>query len=170
MSNHHLGTLLGLLLASYEMNHFKDAYQQAVLANAKAFARALKDAGLDVAGDPSVDFTETHQVIVDVGYGMGADVAGRLEASNIICNYQATPEEEGFTAAGGLRLGVSEMTRFGMGPDDFREVAELMAAVVLRGANVADEAAALRSRFTELGYTFDGDAFAPLVEKLHGLI
>ena len=41
VSNHHLGTLLGLLMAAYEMNHFKDAYQQAVIANAKAFARAL---------------------------------------------------------------------------------------------------------------------------------
>jgi aminomethyltransferase len=170
VSNHHLGTLLGLLLATYEMNHFKDAYQQAVIANAKAFARALKDEGLDVAGDPSVDFTETHQVIVDVGYGMGPDVAGRLEAGNIICNYQATPDEEGFTAAGGLRLGVAEMTRFGMGPEDFREVAELMAAAILRGKNVGDEAAALRHRFTEIGYTFSGDEFAALVEKLHGLV
>ena len=170
VSNHHLGTLLGLLMATYEMNHFKDAYQQAVIANAKAFARALKDAGLDVAGDPAVDFTETHQVIVNVGYGMGADVAGRLEASNVICNYQATPDEEGFTAAGGLRLGVSEMTRFGMGPDDFREVAGLMAAVILRGRSVGDEVAALRARFTDLGYTFAGPEFAPLAEKLHGLI
>jgi aminomethyltransferase len=125
---------------------------------------------LDVAGDPSVDFTETHQVIVDVGYGMGPDIAGRLEASNIICNYQATPEEEGFTAAGGLRLGVSEMTRFGMGPGDFREVAELMAAAILRDTNVADEAAALRARFIEIGYCFTGGEFAPLVERLHGLI
>jgi aminomethyltransferase len=170
VSNHHLGTMLGLLLAAYEMNHFKDVYQPAVITNAKAFARALKDAGLDVAGDPTVDYTETHQVIVDVGYGMGPDIAGRLEASNIICNYQATPAEEGFTAAGGLRLGVSEMTRFGMGVDDFREVAELMAAVILRGTNVADEAATLRSRFTELWYTFSDEAFAPLVEKLHELI
>jgi aminomethyltransferase len=152
------------------MNHFKDAYQRAVLANAKVFARALNDAGLDVAGDPLVDFTETHQVIVNVGYGMGADVAGRLEASNIICNYQATPDEEGFTAAGGLRLGVSEMTRFGMGPDDFREVAVLMADVILRGRSVGDEAGDLRGRFTELGYTFAGGEFAPLIERLHGLI
>ncbi len=170
VSNHHLGTLLGLLMAAFEMNHFKDAYQQAVITNAKAFARALKDAGLHVAGDPSVDFTETHQVIVDVGYGMGPDIAGRLEASNIICNYQATPEEEGFTAAGGLRLGVSEMTRFGMGPDDFREVAELMAAAILRGTNVAEEAAALRARFTEIGYCFSGGEFDALKEQLHGLL
>ncbi len=46
VSNHHLGTLVGLLMAAYEMNHFKDEYQRAVLGNAKAFARALKEAGL----------------------------------------------------------------------------------------------------------------------------
>ena len=28
VSNHHPGTLLGLLMAAYEMNHFKDEYQQ----------------------------------------------------------------------------------------------------------------------------------------------
>ena len=40
VSNHHLGTLLGLLMAAYEMNAFKQEYQKAVLSNAKAFARA----------------------------------------------------------------------------------------------------------------------------------
>ena len=37
-SNHHLGTLLGLLMAAYEMNAFKEDYQRQVLTNAKAFA------------------------------------------------------------------------------------------------------------------------------------
>ena len=41
-SNHHLGTLLGLLLATYEMNEFKQAYQEQVIKNARAFARALE--------------------------------------------------------------------------------------------------------------------------------
>jgi len=170
VSNHHLGTLLGLLMAAFEMNHFKDTYQRAVLRNAKAFALALKEAGLDVAGDPAVDYTETHQVIVRVGYGRGPDVAGRLEANGIICNYQAAPDEEGFTASGALRLGVAEMTRFGMGPADFVAVAELMAAVVNDGARVSDAVKELRGRFTELGYCFTGPEFAPLVERLHGLI
>ena len=123
VSNHHLGTLLGLLLAAYEMNHFKDAYQKAVIANAKAFARALASAGVEVAGDPALDFTETHQVVVEVGYGRGPELARRLEENNVICNFQAPPDEEGFTASGALRLGVSEMTRFGMGPADFEELA-----------------------------------------------
>ena len=41
LSNHHLGTLLGLLMSAYEMNHFRDVYQKSVIDNAKAFARAL---------------------------------------------------------------------------------------------------------------------------------
>ena len=170
VSNHHLGTLMGLLMAAFEMNHFKDAYQEAVIRNAKAFAVALKEAGLDVAGDPAVAYTETHQVIVNVGYGRGAEIAGRLEESNIICNYQAAPDEEGFTASGALRLGVSEMTRFGMTPADFAELATLMAAVVNKDAAVGADVAALRARFTELRYCFAGPDFEPLVQRLHELI
>ncbi len=170
VSNHHLGTLLGLLMAAYEMNHFKDAYQRAVIGNAKAFAVALKDAGLDVAGDPSIDYTETHQVVLRVGYGRGPEFAGRLEENNIICNYQAAPDEEGFTASGALRLGVAEMTRFGMGPGDFAEVAALMADVINDGAAVASHVKALRSRFTEIGYCFEGPQFDPLLQRLHELV
>jgi len=169
VSNHHLGTLLGLLMATYEMNHFKDAWQRAVIANAKAFARALAAAGLNVAGDPAVDFTETHQVVVRVGYGRGPDVAARLELNNIICNYQAAPDEEGFTAAGALRLGVAEMTRFGMGPDDFTDVAALMTAAI-GGANVAADVTRLRQRFVAPGFCFAGPQFDPLIERLHELI
>jgi len=170
VSNHHLGTLLGLLMAAFEMNHFKDAWQRAVIANAKAFAVALHDAGLDVAGDPAVQYTETHQVVVRVGYGQGPEVAGRLEDSGIIVNYQAAPDEEGFTAAGALRLGVAEMTRFGMGPAEFAQVARLMAAVVLEGRGVAAEVRALRQPFTEMGYCFKGPEFEPLLRRLHELI
>ncbi len=56
VSNHHLGTLLGLLLAALEMSVFKDQYQPQVIRNAKAFARALHNQGLAVEGDPEVDF------------------------------------------------------------------------------------------------------------------
>ncbi len=170
VSNHHLGTLVGLLVAAYEMNHFKDAYQAQVIANAKAFARGLKDCGLDVAGDPAIDFTETHQVVVNVGYNHGPEVAARLEDNNIICNYQASPEEEGFTASGSLRMGVSEMTRFGMREDDLRTVAGLVRDVVVKKANVVDQVIRLRGRFLDLQYCFRGDEFADVMDRLHGLI
>jgi len=170
LSNHHLGTLLGLLLAAYEMNHFKQSYQPAVIANAKAFARALADAGLDVAGDPGIGFTETHQVIVRVGYARGAEVARRLEDNHIVLNYQAAPDEEGFTASGALRMGVQEMTRFGMQPADFAEAAQLMADCILRTQPVKEAAVRLRRRFLEMRYCFSGREAAELLQTLHALI
>jgi aminomethyltransferase len=170
VSNHHLGTLLGLLMAAYEMNHFKDEYQAKVIANAKAFAQALKDTGLDVAGDPSISFTETHQVVVDVGYSHGPEIADRLEANNIICNYQAAPDEESFTASGALRMGVSEMTRFGMEEEDFRTLADLIHDVVANNANVTDMVKSLRKRFLELQFCFRGEEYTDLIQKLHKLL
>jgi aminomethyltransferase len=170
VSNHHLGTLLGLLVAAYEMNHFRDEYQRRVLANAKAFARALHECGLDVAGDPAVGYTETHQVVVRVGYARGPEIAARLEANNIICNYQAAPEEEGFTAAGALRLGVAEMTRFGMGEEEFGALAPLLADVVLRQADVRDQVLALRRGFHDLQFCFRGEEFAEVLAGLHEML
>ena len=170
VSNHHLGTLLGLLMATYEMNAFKDEYQEKVIYNAKAFARALKDCGLDVSGDPAVSFTETHQVLLDVGYTRGPEVARRLEENNIVVNYQASPEEEGFTASGSLRMGVSEMTRFGMGPEDFGELAELIRDVIVDQSTAKPRVAELRKRFLEMKYRFTADEFEKRLGELHSLV
>ena len=165
VSNHHLGTQLGLLMAAYEMNHFKDAYQSAVIENAKYFARCLKENGLDVAGDPAIDYTETHQVIVSVGYGAGPEVAERLERCNIIVNYQATPDNEGFTASGALRMGVNEMTRFGFGKEAFARLAELMADCILRCRDVTEDVERLRSQYTQMHYCFDGAQMHAALEE-----
>jgi aminomethyltransferase len=166
VSNHHLGTLLGLLFATYEMNHFKEAYQKAVIANAKAFARALKTCGFDVAGDPQDDFTETHQVVVRVGYARGAEIARRLEDSHIVCNYQAGPEDESFSASGALRMGVSEMTRFGMAAGDFEKLAEMMHDVLAHGKNLREEVVLFRKRFCALQYTFTGQDYDKMMSQL----
>ncbi|MFZ0448141.1 MAG: glycine cleavage system aminomethyltransferase GcvT [Desulfatiglandaceae bacterium] len=170
VSNHHLGTMLGLLMAAYEMNHFKDDYQSRVIANAKTFAHALSDRGLEVAGDPAIDFTETHQVVVRVGYARGPEIARRLEANHIICNYQTAPDEEGFTAAGALRTGVSEMTRFGMREGDFQTLANLMGDVIEDGLQVSDQVRKLRQRFQDLQFCFKGDEYREVLQELHGLL
>jgi glycine/serine hydroxymethyltransferase len=152
-SNHHLGTLLGLLVATHEMNCFKDAYQAQVRKNAKAFAKAMKERGLDVEGDPREGFTETHQVIVRVRkYGTGEEIARRLEDNNIITNYQALPDDGSFIESSGIRTGVQEMTRFGMTEPDFGPLADLVANVVTKGADVKAKATEYRERFLEMKY------------------
>lgn len=170
VSNHHLGTLVGLLAAAYEMEAFKDAYQARVVENAKAFARALADTGLAVAGDPGISFTETHQVILEVGYAKGADAARALEDSNIIVNYQATPREEGFTASGALRMGVAEMTRFGMEPADFQQLAQLIADVLKGGKPMREAVTGFRHRFLEMRYCFGKEQIGDLMGELLALV
>ncbi|MEW6377113.1 MAG: glycine cleavage system aminomethyltransferase GcvT [Thermodesulfobacteriota bacterium] len=166
VSNHHLGTLVGLLLAAYEMNAFKSEYQKAVITNAKVFARSLKEQGLMVEGNPRAGYTETHQVIVRVGYGKGPLMAERLEENNIICNYQGAPDDEAFTTASCLRMGVQEMTRFGMEEDDFTQLAEYMREIVLKDRPVAKEVSQFRKRFTEMRYCLPEAEAASMVNQL----
>ena len=151
--------MLGLLGATYEMIRFRDDYPRQVIANAKAFARALADQGLAIEGDPDCDFTETHQVLLRVAPGKGGEVADRLEANNVITNPQALPDDPGFAAASGVRMGTQEMTRHGMKDADFRDFAALLAVIVgdgsVRGKDaMREQVKAFRSRFTKMHYCF----------------
>ncbi|MCD6299590.1 MAG: glycine cleavage system aminomethyltransferase GcvT [Dehalococcoidales bacterium] len=166
VSNHHLGTLLGLLMATYEMNTYKHDYQKQVIANAKAFALALKERGLQVEGDPDISYTETHQVVLRVGYAKGVEVADRLEKNNIIVNYQGLPDDEAFSASSGLRMGVQEMTRFGMKEEDFGELADYIADVILNGRDVSRQVSSFRRKFTRMQYCLPEEQARPLVDEL----
>jgi aminomethyltransferase len=158
VSNHHLGTLLGLLGAAYEMLRFKDDYPKQVIENAKAFARALSDAGEVLEGDPECDFTETHQVLLRTARAKGEAIADKLEANDIITNPQAFHDDPSFAAASGVRMGAQEMTRYGMMPDDFRELAALLAEIISDEDKPkdawGDAVKAFRSRFTEMQYCY----------------
>ncbi len=166
-SNHHLGTLLGLLMASYEMNAFKEEYQKKVKANAKAFARALKSYGLQVEGDESDGFTETHQVLLRVSaHGSGQEIARRLEENNIIANYQALPDDESFLSSSGIRLGVQEMTRFGMEEKDFDTLAGFISEIIRFNRPVKEEVALYRKNFLKMKYCLEPEKAIPLAAKI----
>jgi aminomethyltransferase len=105
-----------------------------------------------------------------VGYAHAPEIAQRLEDNNIILNYQAAPDEESFSAAGSLRTGVQEMTRFGMQAADFADLAQMMADVILKDKNVKKDVIDFRKRFLEMKYCFSGDGFDDLEQKLHRLI
>ena len=160
--------VLALLDAAYRVRHhyFGNAVHVQVLTNAKAFALALKGQGLQVEGDPEVSYTETHQVILRVGYNKGIEVADRLEKNNIIVNYQGLADDEAFTSSSGLRMGVQEMTRFGMKEEDFKELAEYMAAVILGEKNIAQKVSNFRGKFTKMRYCLPEEQARPLVDEL----
>ena len=155
VSNHHLGTLLGLLLAAYEMNHFKDEYQTAVLANAKAFARALAERR---SGGGRRSRHRLHRDPPGDRRGglrpRAGDGPTGWRPTTSSATTRPAPDEEGFTASGALRLGVAEMTRFGMGPDDFRSWPDLMAAVILENRTWPKRCATCATGSSSMRYCF----------------
>ena len=166
-SNHHLGTLLGLLMAAYEMNAFKEPFQTQVRSNARALAKALHAHGIPVEGDPADGWTETHQVIIRVkAFGPGMEIARRLETNNVLTNYQALPDDATFLESSGIRLGVQEMTRFGMKEKDFDALAGLMSDIVVRGRAAGPEVARYRKEFLTMGYTLPPAEAVPLAARV----
>jgi glycine/serine hydroxymethyltransferase len=166
-SNHHLGTLLALLLSAYEMNAFKDEFQKQVRSNARAFARSLNDKGVPVEGEASDGFTETHQVLIRVKkFGPGMAMARRLEDNNILSNYQALPDDATFLDSSGIRLGVQEMTRFGMTGKDFDTVAGYIAEALIKNAPVKDEIKKFRRNFLEMKYCLPASEALPLAARV----
>jgi aminomethyltransferase len=159
VSNHHLGTLVGLLGATYEMLRFKDDYPRQVIENAKAFAAALSDQGLTLEGDPACRFTETHQVLLRTARGKGEHIAELFEANNVITNPQAFHDDTSFATASGVRMGTQEMTRYGMQPEHFRALAGLLAEIADADERQPagfwrDAVTAFRRDFTEMRFCF----------------
>ncbi|MGE3538275.1 MAG: serine hydroxymethyltransferase [Candidatus Tectimicrobiota bacterium] len=150
-SNHHLHTLPALLVAIREMRQHATAYAAQVVRNAQALGRALDDLGIGVEAR-DFGYTASHQIAVDVAaHGGGVAVAQRLEANNIIVNYNLLPRDTDPRNPSGLRVGVQEMTRYGMREGDMQHLASLMADAI-QGKTVHDAVGALRAAFPTLQY------------------
>ena len=155
-SNHHLFSLPSLHAASLETREFGAAYAQAIVRNAKALAASLHKRGFAVdAAD--MGYTASHQVAVDVtAHGGGRDAARRLAASGIICNMNVLPGRQGQTPLrpSGIRIGVQEMTRFGMGDAEMGRIADLIHACLVKGQGVEAECRKLRSEHREIRFGY----------------
>jgi glycine hydroxymethyltransferase len=150
-SNHHLHTLPALLVAIREMQQHAATYAAHIVQNAKALAQALADEGIAVEAR-DFGYTESHQVAVNVAaYGGGVAVAQRLEANDIIVNYNLLPFDTDPRQPSGLRLGVQEMTRYGMRENDMQHLAVLMSEAI-KGKQVQEAVHTLRAEFQTLHY------------------
>lgn len=156
-SNHHLHTLAQMAICTREMIEFAQRYAGDVIRNAKALAAALDRLGFDVQGKEH-GFTESHQVAVNVkAHGGGEQVSRRLEANDIILNMNMLPHEplSSHDHPDGIRIGVQEMTRFGMAEPEMERIAELIHEC-LRGANgLKEEVHRFRGAYQQLHYGFD---------------
>jgi glycine hydroxymethyltransferase len=157
LSNHHLFTLPPLLVATYEMMDFGPVYARQVCANAQAFARALVKHGFDVQL-ADYGYTQSHQVALDVKrQGGGRECAEKLEANDIICNYNLLPHDDpkAVMKPSGLRLGVQEMTHWGMKEPEMEEIARFFSECLIQQKSVKEGVNAFRSKFVEVHYSYD---------------
>jgi Glycine/serine hydroxymethyltransferase len=160
VSNHHLHRLPALLYTTAEMIAFGHQYALQTVRNAKRLAKALDELGFKVLGKEK-GYTESHQVAFDASpIGGGTYVATRLAEANIIVNKNLLPGENSKNSKNpsGIRIGVQEITRYGMKEEEMERVAQMMSEVILsktEPSRVAIEVEKLRAEFPHIGYTFD---------------
>jgi glycine hydroxymethyltransferase len=134
-----------------EMKEHAASYAAQIVANARALGQALSDEGIDVEAK-DFGFTCSHQIAVNVAaHGGVVPVAQRLEANDIIVNYNLLPFDTDARNPSGLRIGVQEMTRYGMKEPQMQQLASLMAGAI-KGSDVKDAVGHLRGYFQEVGY------------------
>lgn len=106
-------------------------YQQQIVANAKALAGTLSDAGLRLVSGG----TDNHLVLVDVfmdGKGITGKVAEKaLDDVHITVNKNTIPfdTQKPFVASG-IRIGTPALTTRGMKEDDMRAIGGMIAAII----------------------------------------
>ena len=157
VANHHLARIPALAATFIEWKHCGSAYADAIVANAKALAAALHKRGVPVVGADR-GFTQSHTIVVVVdAYGEGKAVADGLEAANILVGGMDVPEEWG---RHGLRIGVQEITRFGMTEKDADQIAGLVVEAMEGGDGVGERVAALARTFCDVQFTVDEQTVA----------
>ena len=125
---------------------FRD-YARQIVENCRALADGLLEGGLDLVSGG----TDNHLILVDLieAGTTGAELEETLESVGVTCNKNMVPNDpEKPTVTSGVRLGPAAMTTRGMGPDEMREIADIIASAA-RG-----ERDGLRERVTALTTAF----------------
>lgn len=158
-ATHQVNRVAALAAAAAEFLAFGRDYMAQIVANARALAAALQERGVPMLAAHK-GFTHTHQAIADVhAFGGGEAVAFRLAEANIITNKNLIPSDrpEDWDRPGGLRIGTTEVTRWGMREPEMVRIADLIADLLhgrRSAAAVRQEAIALRHAFPDLQYCF----------------
>ena len=127
------------------------AYTRQVVANAKVLAQTLGEHGIR----PTTGGTDTHLSLHDLQpvQVTGVDAEARADAAGITLNKNAIPfDPQSPNIASGVRVGTPCVTTQGMGEDEMRTIAELIAKAVVHGDADPDHAVSreVRAQVSEL--------------------
>jgi glycine hydroxymethyltransferase len=145
-----------------EMLAFGKEYASQIVKNSQALAAALHERGFQVLGEKK-GFTRSHLLVADITkFGDGKTIEKKLEDANIILNRNLLPYDikagRHFEAPGGIRCGVSEVTRLGMRESEMEHIADLMTRIVVKGEDprkVASDVSEFRRDYQRVHYAFE---------------
>ena len=159
-SSYHLHHVAGKVIALAEFEEYGETYARDIVRNAQALGQCLAAEGFDVLAEGR-NYTASHQVLTrhgEIDSGAGARAAQLLEDAGIVTNMNMLPGDTKAMTPSGLRLGVQELTRVGMGVNEMAEVARLFAKVILEEKEpsaVKMEVIELKSNFQTIRYCFN---------------
>ncbi|MDH3312573.1 MAG: serine hydroxymethyltransferase [Nitrosopumilus sp.] len=161
-SSHHIHHMAGKAVTFAEFLEFGKDYATEVIKNAKSLADNLNAMGFKVLGE-SKGFTKSHQIAVNVlDYSDGGKVEVDLEKANIIVNRQLIPGDikagRNYFHPGGIRLGVSEITRLGMKKNEMEEIASFIKNVIIEKKDpkrILSKVKSFRKNFQQVKFCFD---------------
>lgn len=167
VSNHHLHAVAGLTIACAEMLEYGVEYTSQIVKNAKALGQALFEKGFNVLAEHK-GFTQSHVILIDITkYGDGGTIEETLEKANIIINRNLLPwdikEGRHFMHPGGIRLGVSEVTRLGMKEPEMSEIAEFAKRMIIDKEpleKVRSDVTEFRKDYQKVCYCFENSTEA----------
>ncbi len=105
------------------------AYARTVVENAQALCGRLAEGGLSIVSGG----TDCHLGVIDLRpWGLAGNVAEHaLEQVGLTLNKNTVPNDEtGPTVTSGIRVGSAACTSRGMGPDEFREIGDMILALL----------------------------------------
>jgi glycine hydroxymethyltransferase len=108
-------------------------------------------------------FTQSHVILIDITQqGDGGTIEQTLEKANIIINRNLLPwdikEGRHFMHPGGIRMGVSEVTRLGLKEPEMSEIAEFVKRAILDKEppeKVAADVAEFRRDYQKVHFCFE---------------
>ncbi len=161
-SSYHLHHVAGKVVALSEFIEYGEALSKNTIANAQALGSALAAEGFDVLAE-SRGYTASHQVLTrhgELDSGAGAKAADLLEQAGIITNMNMLPGDTKAMTPSGLRLGVQELTRVGMGTDEMKDVARFYSRVLIDNEDpkhVKKDVNEFKSQYQIIRYCFNSE-------------
>lgn len=159
VSNVHVHHVAALGVALQESLEYGADYARTVVQNARALAGSLAQHGIDVLF-AEIGATQSHQVMIDLGSkARSLEIWRHLQGVGLNTNAISLPFRQSF----GLRLGVAEATRRGLGAEEMRQIAHWI-ALCASGKHGLDDIARgvsdLSRRFASLHFAREASAVA----------